>query len=251
MKKTTLFLAIILCASCHKRKDHIIKSTKVVVIQDLTDSFLLQPQPAPVLALFDFAHDKDQEAALDLTYITDRQLNPVQSVHLNNAEVSEENNREDDVHFRDKLIQNFYSKTTQLFATGLPRFRTTSSLDHSEVFCTVISQARKLAASHYQKKVLIVFSDLQENATNFNAYSEENGARLNDRPEEIARLLASRCNPPGNLKGLTIVFVFQPKNREEDSRYLAMAQVYQLALENREASILFQANADKIILDNE
>jgi len=251
MKQYFLFATVLLLCSCSKRTDHLVKSTKIVVIQDLTDSFALQPQPEPILAIFDLAHNKDMEAELDLAFITDRQLNPVQSIHLKDAASSEVDNKEDDATYRTKLIQKFYSKARGVFTEGPQRFKTTDPVDHSEVFCTIISQLRKLKATHFQKKLLIVFGDLNENSSNFSAYSEDNRKLLRNNPKEVAAKLSERCEVPKSLEDITIVFCFQPKNRQEDQLYLAMAQVYQLALEKRGARILFQASSDKIMLDDE
>lgn len=243
-----LFAFTVMLCACHKRKD--IPSTKVVVIADQTDSFQLQPLPQPILSLYDFAHAPEQEAAFDAAIITDRLLNPVYHCHLADGPTTEERNTTDDVHNRDKLIQGFQSKVTEILNSGMERFQPGSEVHHSEVWCTVMHQLKLLAASRYKQKILLVYSDLDENSV-FNSYSAEAQKQLQDDPEALIRSLSEQCDMPSSLKGVRILFLYRPPTRAADKRYQRWMEAYQLALGNLGADIHYQASNDHYDLGNE
>jgi hypothetical protein len=240
-----LLLLLPFLSSCSKGAGApAVRSTKVVLIDDLTDSFQLRPAPDPILSLYGFGKHKEQEAALDYVIINDRLLNATESIHLKSGAESEKDNMTDDVHYRDHLIQSFYAAVRKAFRDDPVRFTTERNIDQSRVFCTISSQLRRLASSHYQQKIMVVFSDLQENTSVFNAYAPESRRLLQQDPERVGSMLSRECGVPNRLEGITIYFCYWPRNRAEDERFMDMLSVYQLMLEKRGARIFFQAASD-------
>ena len=253
MKAVCTVLALCLLAACHKSSNsHLPKSSKVILIEDITDSFAVRPLPEPVLALFNLSKNKSQEAEFNYVLITNKVLNPDQRIHLGNAETTEEANTEDDVHNREKLIKTFCATVRTALVDDPDRFKTEEKSDQSEVFCTISSQLRKLAGSHFDQRTLVVFSDLMENGSSrFNAYGGSAREQLQQEPEAVGKMLQEHCPLPDNLKGIRIVFVFQPRNRQEDEQYIEMMSVYEPLLESRGAKVSFQATATDLKLNDE
>jgi len=252
--KTHIHFAIlcILFVGCSKKENNQIpKSTKIVVVHDVTDSFLLQPLADPVLNLYDFPQNKEQEAAFDFVVLSSRLLNPVKPLHLADDETTEEDNTADDPQYRDKLITKFYDNVRTVFRELPNRFRNQQSENRSMCFCTIVSQVRRLASSRYEKKLLIVYSDLSENNSVFNAYSLEDMKELQEDPEAVGNRISQQCTIPKNLDGITIIFVFQPRTREEDERFMDMVGMYHMVLEKRGAKIKIQAHNDNFQLNDE
>ncbi len=237
--------------ACKKTSNEQHWSTKIVVIEDLTDSFQITPPPDPILALYDFKRHPEQEASFDIAFITDMQLNPVAHLHLNDGITSEAENTSDDAQFREKQITAFYAKARQAFTSSRERFSGRRGRNRSEVFCSIISQLRQLAASHYRQKRVVVLSDLNEHSEAFSTYNSANRKQLAEEPEAVGALLSERCPLPNNLKGISIVFVYQPRTKEDDMRFMDWVGVYQRLLEKRGARISFQASADNFLHNDE
>jgi hypothetical protein len=97
-------------------------------------------------------------------------------------------------------------------------------------------------------QILLVFSDQQENSELFSCYTKANQLLLHKSPDKVAKHLDSFHLLPENLKGYTIFFVYQPKTREEDQKYLEMITVYKMLLEPRGATVTIQASNNSYTL---
>lgn len=253
MKLIMSLLLACLLFSCSKRNSPApVKSARTVVIHDLTDSSLILPPKAdPIIAQFEFNNNKDQEAVLDYVLLTDKILNPVKTIRLRNAELTERDNKEDDPRHRSQLIAKFSESVRQCFNQFPVRFSEQPSLSNSECFATIASQLRKLANSKCEKKRLYVFSDLAQNSPDFSIYDSDNRQQLQKDPKAVGELLMQRSQLPKDLKGIEVYFCYQPRTKAEDSRFLDAAGMYEILLADRGAVLHILASNENLNEDNE
>lgn len=239
MKKILLVLFLYGCAC--QEQNSLSHSTQVSVITDCTDPHALLPVAEPLLGLYEFEKDKDREARFRICSVTDKQLNPASEVHLPDAETTDRNNSLDEPYYREKHILAFYDDIRKMLSHFTTVPSSDSSLKHSEIFYSVAHELQLLEKSQADRRILLVFSDLQENSLVFNSYSIAGREQLRKRPMDIVNIFRDTQLLPDSLTGITIFFVFQPKSRDEDQVYGAMTGVYTRLLEERGAKITIQA----------
>lgn len=243
-KKNFVLLINLICFSCSSRdyEPRDAMKTAIAVSIDETDPLMLKPEADPILSLYGFKNDKNIAASFKINSVTDKQLNPTQEVYLQNGYITEKANSEEDPYFRQKLVMNFYTKT-RLRITDLNTVNS-SILNHSECLSSISENLQWLKKSKAQKNILLVFSDLQENSDLLNCYLEASQKLLDKNPAGIIKLFDSTHLLPSDLKEMTIFFVFQPKDREEDQKFARMVYVYRILLEQRGAKVIVQAQND-------
>jgi hypothetical protein len=213
----------------------------ISVIRDVTDPHILQPDANSVLDLINLSEYRN--AAVNFRYreISDRVLVPTVTLHLADESVTRRQNRKNEALYREKVILNLYTgirKTLNKADTS----RSISFKDHSECYKAIASEISLLAGSTSNNRILLVFSNLFENSTLLNIYSQDNSDLLIQDPAKIADLFEKAQLLPENLKGIRVFFVFQPVTREEDFLFLKMAEVYKKLLEARGALVQVQAS---------
>ena len=242
MKQILYLLMSSLLFSCTKTTvDSTIQSCCVSLIDDRTDSFALSIEADPILRLFGFSENKEKEATLRYVLITDKKLNPINTFHLEDGISTERENKNDIVQFREQLIRSFYKQIRKgLHQADQPIAK---SYQHSECFYTITSELTALSQSKSTERILIVYSDLQENSDLFNCYSIKGYRMLIDYREKVKSLFDNSKHLPDNLKGIRVYFVFQPNTRQEDNTYLSMFRVYKSLLKERGAIVSYQATS--------
>jgi hypothetical protein len=241
MKPIRSLLIIFLALSCN-HKIPAPQSAAITVITDQTDPHALAPVPEPILALYGFGEGKDKEAFFRLCAITDKKLNPVKELHLPDGTTTQKKNTLDQPLYRERCIQMFYTSVRLALSDSTVRKQATSSLGHSEVFYTVSHELSLLAKRTGDRKVLLVFSDLQENSDLFTCYRQTSMALLRTSPDSIAAIFERTGTLPHDLTGITVFCAFAPESREADNNYMAMVSVYKKLLEKRGARIIVQAH---------
>lgn len=216
--------------------------SQITALGDITDPHSLRPLPDPILALYQFDKDKNKEGVFRFRCIEDLHLNPVVEFHLPDGKSAEATNRNGDPHYREKSILSFYAK----IRTSLSDFRlvndSAQSKQYSECFSTIAEELTILGESEATKKILLVFSDLQENSAVFSCYRSENQSLLQSDPKKVGDLLNEQYHLPDDLTGIRVIFIYRPNTREEDQRYKNMNEAYRYLLENRHAQVQTQAN---------
>jgi len=240
MKQISILLVLLLNAGCSNDSD-VFNSTKVTVIDDMTGHHKSRPIADSILSLYDFPSDSEQDATFRYVLLTDKRLNPVQEISLANGNVSERQNSRDEPTYRDLQILNFYKAVRNAVESFADLYSKDSSLEYSECYATIASEMEILAASNANQKIIIIYSDLQENDDDFSCYSSDDMRLLIDRPNEVFRLLNKRHHMPANLKGVTVYLVYEPISREEDNAFGLMANFYKKILKVRGARVVVQA----------
>jgi hypothetical protein len=243
MKQLSLILTVIcILAACSKNSSpRMCHTTDICVIHDLTDSFDLQPAIEPILSLYNFQEDKDRAASFRLVLITDKQLNPAEEIHLEEGTITERQNINEEIDYREQLVYSFYDAVRTSFTDFQKRYAHSSSLGHSECFATISSELNRLASNKASQRTLIVFSDLQENEDIFSCYSKQGRYLFGTYPAKVAALLQKRTPLPNNLRDVTVYFVFNPKDRDQDRHFSEMVHIYRELLGERGARVVVQA----------
>ncbi len=243
MRTLSLFMLLYLLPAC-RVEDNVIGqgSTDIAVLHDITDPHYLWPVADPILALYQFDKDKNKAGGYRLRCIEDMHLNPVHEFHLPDGNTSKSQNRSVDPYYRERLILSFYAK----IRTSLSDFRlvndSAQSKQYSECFSTIAEELTILGESNATEKILLVFSDLQENSEVFSCYRSESQSLLQSDPKKVGDLLNEQYHLPDDLTGIRVIFIYRPGTREEDQRYKNMNEVYRYLLENRHAQVQTQAN---------
>lgn len=231
----------ILLYSCQKSTVTTESSKNISAVIDITDNDAIFPESKSVIKLFGFDKGRDKEAWFRISTVTDRQLNSAMEYHLPDAKELEKNNIQDDPYYRDKQIIAFQSAIRNTIASFNSTNKKNTTLPNSECFATICNELQLMKKKGATENILLVYSNLYENSDIFNSYTKENMKLLKDSPEKVAEIFNKTNLLPDSLEGYTIYFIYQPRTREDDKKYMAMVRVYKLLLEPRGAKIVAQA----------
>ncbi len=231
----TIFLV-----TCGKKQPEYTRSfSDIVVIGDTTDPHQF-PSPDHVLGLYAYDENVSQKARFTLRVITDRQLSSSITFALDNAENTKKYNTLSDPHYREKLIEAFYTKVNNILLHFQHISGDTQELDYSECFSIVSQELNRLAKSNADKKIVYISSDIRENTDIFSCYSNAGKALIQNNPDSVANLMITNYPLPDTLIGTELILAYTPKNRDEEKIYLQMVEVYRIALETRGVSITME-----------
>ncbi len=241
MKKIILFLIVLFSfAGCDVGQEPSIEqpiSTTLSTILDVSDPRAYWPDADHLLQMYHCKETPNGECWFRLKTITDKRLTPIITYHLADAGSMEKENREDDPQFRNRNINAFYSTIHKALSDFYTHTDTTQSLSNSECFRSVVDELRFLADNKSDRRILIVASDLMEKSDILSSYL----ADLTN-PKQLAEKLNNAYPAPQNLKGVTVIFLFDPRNRMEDQTFSLMVDVYKALLQPTGAEIKVQAN---------
>lgn len=244
MKYKISNIALLVCLylfACHAKDTGLVHSTAISTVVDRTDPLTVLPEAESILGIYGFADDKDKAASFRITAITDRLLNPQIEYNIPTGAISKKNDLHDDPHYREKVVLGFYEAVRKAISNVSTTKLSGPSLNNSECFNTIAKEIREISKSSADKKYLLVFSDIQEKSKIFDCYTEESKRMLNGNKNQIVALFDKTHLLPDTLKGLTVFFIYQPKNRQDDQQYFKMTDVYKQLLESRGAVVTIQA----------
>jgi hypothetical protein len=92
----------------------------------------------------------------------------------------------------------------------------------SSIYAPLVRELNRLANDSSKVKYMLVYSDLQENTDTFSLYKPKQLELLKQHPEQV-RTILSAFGVPGQLKGVSIYFVYQPLDTNDEQRFLLMA----------------------------
>jgi len=239
-----MFLSLFACAC--KNTNPIIsnRSVDITAIVDVTNQQTVLPKTESILKLYDFDSDRNIKASFRICSITDKQLNPEKDTYLPNGSVTEKDNLQDDPYYREKLILSFYNQVRKDINDFIGANKNDTSLNHSECFRTIADELSDMKNNQARKKILLVFSDLQENSDLFDCYKTKDQELLDKKQGEVLKIFEQDNLLPNDLKGITTIFIYDPRNRKEDQHYMNMVSVYKKLLESRGVIVKVQANSD-------
>ncbi len=176
----------------------------------------------PLLLLYQYQQYPDAAGWFNLYVISDKVTSPSYRVYLPDAPTDEQNNTQDDPQYRPRRVVGFYGNVRNVFSKVYKDFDTTKAFAYSQCWSTIAEAITKLNALPARRKYVIVYSDLQEHSSTFNAYRTNNTAAT----QPIATKLLTANPIPQKLQGITVLFVYLPQTRAEDTRFNQMLRVY-------------------------
>lgn len=227
--KLSFFLLLILYMQSCKNDLHRNEDISIITVVDESDPQPLYPDSREVLKLLNLTPGKYQRAIFRYTTISDVTLNPIQTVFFSPSSERDERKR----------ILQFYDSVRSIIKIRLRV--NSSSLQRSTCFETIATALRTLVADSCKRGIVLIFSDLQENADLFSVYTPTTRqAILNGtlRIEDVFE--ASKILPP-SLAGTVCIFHYKPKNEDDDRLYAAIVHGYRTVIEKRHGKILIQA----------
>ncbi len=241
MKKILLYLfTVVFMTACDvkvKVNSEQRSSVAVSAILDITDPRNYWPGADQLLQFYHFKQTPDAEGLFRLRTISDKRLTPVISYHLADAKSMEKDNSEDDPQFRNKNVVAFYSTVRRAMNDFYSHTDTTQSLSNSECFRAIADELSFLAESNADERTLIIASDLMEKSDLLDCYT----ANLIN-PKAIAAQFDRANLLPQSLAGITIIFLFNPRDRIEDQRFSLIVEAYKQLFQTKGAEIKVQAN---------
>ena len=208
------------------------KTTEIVVLQDITDTYLTRPNSEELFSLFNF-EDKWSGADLKLTDITDVSYNTTTEVKL--FAVNEWLSNELD---RDKEIEKFKSDVKAVITQyGNDK----AGKSHSSIYLPLARALNQLSDNKNQRKVLIVYSDLMENTNDLSFYRAKDLNQLKTQPEQIQEQF-EKLLPLKSLSGIEVYFINQPMGDKSDQDFETISKFYRTLLEAKGAKVNVSAN---------
>jgi hypothetical protein len=241
MKTTFLFIAILIlffitcCNVNNEKKTELPSSGLVSVITDITDQQLLQPMANPLLQLYGCNNNPDIACTFRIRTVSDKLLTPIITYKLQDGGTTEKQNKDDDPQFREKSILAFYSHVNRIVNEFKKPIDSYQSLNNSECLQTIGDELNQLTTDKSRLKYLVVFSDLNEKSDLYNVY--ESGIV----PKDFENVILKNGLFPEHLENITVIFVFKPKDRQQDKQYSKLIEVYKKVIEQRGGKVFVQA----------
>ena len=226
--------------SCNDNTSNTQSYMSVTILQDITDVHALQPDADAILALLNFSEDKSSAITFRYTEITDKVLVPAVEINLPDAASGEKNNRKSEALFREKAILYFFDTVRNTLRPSA--IKDSISLKHSECFKMISGELTQLTHKKSIHKVLLVFSNLQENSSILSVFNDTIKKQRDHNDSAIENLFEKTKLLPSKLHQITVLFCYLPVNREDDERFNRMVQVYKKVLEKRGAKVIIQAS---------
>ncbi|RPH33015.1 MAG: hypothetical protein EHM93_06795 [Bacteroidales bacterium] len=221
--------AIALLVACTSQSPEV---TEIVVLRDITDNHLVQPNADEILTLFN-PKSKWNGRVFHFTDLTNVSYNQAMEVKLEaqNEWLSNELDR-------DKEIKGFENRLTEILGKNE---RETIGKDNSSVYFPIAKELNRLVQSSSAKKILLIYSDLMENTREMSFYDRGKFSLLKTNPNDVKIYFDSQVELK-NLSGITIYIIFQPKGIKEDEQFKGVSGFYKNLLESKGAEVEIAAS---------
>ena len=226
---TVVVITISLIVACTSQSP---KVTEVVVLRDITDELLVQPNLEEILTLFS-PESKWNGRVFHFTNLTDVSYNQAAEVKLEaqNEWLSNELDR-------DKEIKRFNSSVSEIIER---KEREAISKDNSSVYFPIAKELNRLSQSSSANRILLIYSDLMENTRGMSFYDKGRFSLLKTDPDEVKRYFDSQVELK-NLDDIKVHIIFQPKGIKEDEQFKVVSGFYKKLLEGKGARVEITAS---------
>ncbi len=221
-----IFIAFALTVFAYTRPTR--STSEVWLLVDRTEEHKALPVIEEILRLFALVKDKWNGAILHVERLTDVSYNRVSQTSLAEADPLFSS-----TFTRDADVLTFTSAAT----TALDSLAAdTIGRPHSSVYIPMTRALNALSGSFSETRVLVVYSDLRENRSSLSFYDKHTLALLREDASKIeSQLLADM--PLNDLSGITIHFVYEPKDETDDVTFRLIASFYERLFTSRGATV--------------
>jgi hypothetical protein len=210
-------------------------TTEVVVLHDITDNHLSQPDSEQVMRLFELEKDKLKGGIFRLSDITDVSFNKTNETRLETVNVWMANEFE-----RDDEIAKFKSEIGRIINEAK---KGDYERKNSSIYIPIVRELTKLKASHSNRRILLVYSDLMENTQELSYYRNGDFIRLKEDPESVKKQL-EQSGKADSLSGIEIRFIYQPPDTKSDKRFREVSDLYKKMFEEKGAKVIVSASIE-------
>ncbi len=226
---TCAFITLTLCL----RPDN--PDTFGIILIDQTEPHKALPTAGEVLPLFSLDSYKWGSARIGFRAITDVSLNRTTEFYLpKGGPILLANSFE-----RDRQVAA-YNEDVAAHLDSLAH--DTIGRPHSSVFLSLAHALNTMAASNANHRFIVVYSDLFENRSTLSFYDPHTLALLQSDPEKIEARLLADAPLAEDLTGITIYFVYEPKDEQADTNFRLISNFYSVMFTSRGARVIIGAN---------
>jgi hypothetical protein len=192
--------------------------TAITVLVDGSTHLKQVPTPAELVNCANLDTDIFQSVRMEFGRISDRDIEPTY-VHILEPAArwnSNLNERMDTVAHFEKNI------TTSLNKILPPQ---DAELKHSIVYRTVARHAVALNKMPYKRRILLVYSDLENHDGTISLYGKS-GKKLLRNPEKLEAMFMEQVPLNNSLHGVDIYFVYEPADFSKNNEYTAVSSFF-------------------------
>jgi hypothetical protein len=235
MRTITIAAVVLMSAGCNFSKElphGKPLSISITVAVDPTNKRAYYPTPDEVLRQFNFTERPEAACNLRLRLIGDKQHTISKTIRLADAKTMAAGNTTFDSRYRDRNIEAFIKCGRNEIQDFYHAIDTSKEVEHSEIYRTLTQELWLLVRDSSDKKVVIAVTDAREKSELFDSYR----AKHFDVKKVAERL--NRAYPlPENLQGVAIIFLFNPRDRNEDIAFSRSIELFKHLYESRGAKV--------------
>lgn len=222
----TLALLVLVGYGCTRSE------TSVTVLEDVTEpNFQTHPHPDAVIDNYGFDENLFTSARFRYSSISSLNHNAEYELSLEGESNLLSNELE-----RREAIKDFEASIEKVLHS---QSRNTYH-NYSSIWKPIVREIEKLQA-YSGAKLLLVYSDLQENNKWFSIHRRKDLQRLIKQSDEVKEQFlaeAKAIKPSDSL--LKVIVVYQPKNMKDDERFTRLADLYRSIFKELDIPISFK-----------
>ncbi|MCW3127764.1 MAG: hypothetical protein JWO03_3422 [Bacteroidetes bacterium] len=235
--KTTLYIiaVLIISAALSIGLWYFYKSSQyeAYVLIDITDPSIQQIDSSAIFSDAIAEIHTWGSAEIHVSTLTDFDYNSVQtaSLHASFIPLGNPDNRQKSIA---QFTSDFKDAISKVYLADLGR-------SQSSIYVPLVRSLNILSSSHAKVKKLYVYSDLLLNTDSFSMYRANDLSLIEKDPVKVSSKLENEAMP-GNLQGITVFFIYQAKNREDERKHLLIAKVLEAILTAHHAQVEILTN---------
>lgn len=223
-------LVFIGCEVAGKQRTH----TEYSVMIDRTDSMKAIPDKRSLIT--DIRIDKDIWNSVNFSfgYFSDVSLEP----HLRLSLAQAPNRLAASEFTRKREVETFKATLPSLLDSVLSD---TAGKPNSSIYLPIAEELTRLSKTTADRKVLVIYSDLMENAPDLSFYSPNIFALFRTNPDKVKAMLFAKTKLP-NLTGIEIILIYHPKNAQDDAVFRTVSNFFSTMFSQAGATVTISAN---------
>lgn len=227
-----IVLGITTYIGLHYAKNQVYQHNEISILIDVTDVQKYPITASAVTSLVGINERKWWSYTARVQTLSNYNYTAIAKVELTDAFVAFSNPNK-----RTKQIAGFTEALNRQLDSV---YQSGSGREHSALYEPIIREANRFS-NLKGKRIMIIQSDLQEHSELFSVYRNVDYALLQHQSEAVINKLTKYLQPQ-NLQGIDIYIVYEPKDENDNKRFLMMVHVFQKILESHNATVHISAN---------
>lgn len=228
MKAIPLFIVValsIVFSACDEQQTERFDTAETIMI-DQTDPLPVYPTTPIILEPFQLKDNPWQGISIKIVGVTDKEVNRTETISL-----PKENEYTGNIALRTARVERFKQELTRCLAS----FDSVRNLPRSIIFRAVAQQASELAHTSAPHRLLLLYSNLEENS-NVNFYEPGTLSLLQHDPAIIRKRLTEGVTLP-NLAGVQLWLLYAPTTYKQNNIYMPIAHLYKQVYKEHRAEV--------------